>query len=54
MLERCEWHFFRIRECEFYANPNKLLDRLWRELDYREIKPVMRILINLNSDSGRT
>jgi hypothetical protein len=46
MLERCEWRFFRIRSCEFYANPEKLLDRLWRELNYRGIKPVMGLSSN--------
>lgn len=50
MLERSEWNFFRIRSCEFYANPEKLLVRLWKELDYRGIKPVIGLSSNDNDE----
>ena len=32
-LERCGWHFFRIRESCYYANPEKALEPLWTLLD---------------------
>jgi hypothetical protein len=40
VLERCGWHFHRIRECEYYANPEKTLERLWEELKYMEIYSI--------------
>jgi len=33
MLERCKWHFFRIRASRFYANPVEALKPLWSLLD---------------------
>ncbi|TEB10431.1 AAA domain-containing protein [Pelotomaculum propionicicum] len=39
-LERCGWHFFRIRECCYYANPEKALESLWSALHIRGILPV--------------
>ena len=32
-LERCGWHFFRIRGSLYYADPEKALDPLWSLLD---------------------
>ncbi len=40
MLERSGWRFHRIRECEFNANPDKSLLRLWQQLDLLGILPV--------------
>lgn len=39
-LERCDWPFYRIRESEFYVNPDATLDGLWQQLDELEIHPV--------------
>lgn len=38
-LERCGWHFFRIRESEFYSDPAEVLGRLWAALSDLEIHP---------------
>lgn len=38
-LERCGWHFFRIRESQYYVDPSRSLEPLWRELESREIHP---------------
>ena len=40
MLERCGWHFFRIRECSFYSNMDTALEKLWYELDKRGIQSI--------------
>jgi len=40
MLERSGWHFYRIRECAFNANPEKALEKLWQELKKRNIYPI--------------
>lgn len=32
-LERCGWHFVRIRESRYYADPEKALELLWVLLD---------------------
>ncbi len=40
VLERCGWHFHRISECEYYANPEQTLKRLWEELEYMEIYSI--------------
>ena len=40
ILERCGWHFHRIRECEYYANPEQTLERLWEELKHMEIYSI--------------
>jgi very-short-patch-repair endonuclease len=42
MLERCGWHFHRIRECSFYANPEKELEKLWKVLESMTILPVKK------------
>jgi len=39
-LERCGWHFFRIRESCYYANPDKSLQSLWDLLDTMGIMPI--------------
>jgi hypothetical protein len=40
-LERCGWHFFPpIRECCYYANPEKTLEPLWAFLERIGILPV--------------
>jgi len=39
MLERCGWHFFRIRASRYYANPDKALDSLWPQLEKMGIYP---------------
>jgi len=55
MLERCGWHFFRIRECSFNANSDKALEKLWHELDKRAIKPInfdMNQEIEINNDTA--
>ncbi len=33
ILERCGWNFFIIREAEFYANPEKTVERLCEKLN---------------------
>ncbi len=38
-LERCGWRFFRIRESEFYADQEGVLERLWATLRELEITP---------------
>ena len=38
-LERCGWRFVRIRGSEFYRDREAALDRLWKALDSRGIKP---------------
>jgi len=40
ILERCGWAFFRIRECEFYANKDAVLSKLKRALKDRGILPI--------------
>jgi very-short-patch-repair endonuclease len=40
ILERCGWHFHRIRECLFNANPEEALRKLWDALDRRGIRPI--------------
>jgi len=39
-LERCGWRFHRIRESVFYANQEKSLEKLWKELESMKIYPV--------------
>jgi len=39
-LERCGWHFFRIRESQYYANPEKALEPLWTLLERMGILPL--------------
>lgn len=39
-LERCGWHFFRIRESRYYANQDKALEPLWTLLDRMGIRPL--------------
>lgn len=39
MLERCGWHFFRIRSSRYYANPENALDPLWSQLEKMGIYP---------------
>jgi very-short-patch-repair endonuclease len=39
MLERCGWHFFRIRASRYYANPDKALETLWSKLEKMGIYP---------------
>ncbi len=38
-LERCGWHFFRIRESEFYVDPAHALSDLWAALADLDIHP---------------
>lgn len=38
-LRRLGWRFWRIRESEFYFDPERELQSLWQELDRRGIKP---------------
>lgn len=40
MLERCNWVFFRVRECSYRANPGKALESLWSMLEDRGIFPA--------------
>jgi len=40
ILERCGWRFWRIRGSEYYRNPEKALESLWRILAEMEIEPV--------------
>ncbi|MFZ5995043.1 MAG: AAA domain-containing protein [Thermodesulfobacteriota bacterium] len=39
-LERCGWHFFRIRESRYYADPEKALESLWSFLDRMGIRSL--------------
>lgn len=41
-LERSGWHFFRIRESRYYAEPEQVLKSLWRVLDDMGIMPVQQ------------
>lgn len=41
-LERSGWHFFRIRESRYYAEPEQVLKSLWRALDDMGIMPVQQ------------
>jgi very-short-patch-repair endonuclease len=38
-LERCGWEFYIIRECDFYANGEVAMQRLWPLLEERGIFP---------------
>ena len=38
VLERCGWIFWRIRGCEYYRNPERSLEPLWKKLDALGIK----------------
>ena len=38
-LERCGWRFVRIRESQYYANPDTALDSLWIALERMGIQP---------------
>lgn len=38
-LKRCGWEFWRIRESEFYFDPDRALASLWDTLERRGIKP---------------
>ncbi|WP_326825816.1 AAA domain-containing protein [Streptosporangium sp. NBC_01756] len=38
-LRRASWELWRLREGDFYLDPNKALEPLWRELDRRGITP---------------
>lgn len=38
-LKRAGWRFWRIRESEFYFDPDAALEDLWAELDRRGIRP---------------
>jgi REase_MTES_1575/AAA domain len=39
-LERCDWPFYRIRESEFYVDPDATLAGLWQQLAELEIHPA--------------
>lgn len=39
-LERCGWHFLRIRESHYYATPEKALEPLWAKLESMGIVPI--------------
>ena len=39
VLERCGWTFWRIRGHEYYRNPGKALEPLWKKLDTLGIMP---------------
>lgn len=39
-LERCGWHFWRVRGSVFYANQEEALTPLWTELERLGIKPI--------------
>ena len=45
MLERCGWNFYIIRECEYYANPEKSLEKLWGKLKQMGIHSITDIEI---------
>jgi len=38
-LKRCGWEFWRVRESEYYFDPDRALAGLWDTLDRRGIKP---------------
>lgn len=38
-LKRCGWTFWRVRESEYYLDPERALSSLWAELDRRGIAP---------------
>ena len=40
LLERVGWKFHNIRECKFKASQAETLNNLWKELEYRGIKPI--------------
>lgn len=50
-LERCGWHFFRVRESQFYVNANEALAPLWEELEKRGIHPFGRSAAEALSDT---
>ena len=39
-LERCNWHFFRVRESAYRASPDKTLEPLWSILKGMGIFPI--------------
>jgi RNA polymerase sigma factor (sigma-70 family) len=43
ILERCGWHFHIIRECEYYANSEQTLERLWEKIEQMEIHSIVVI-----------
>jgi len=49
-LERCGWHFFRIRESRYYADPEESLEQLWTLLDHMGIEPLKN---NKNSENDK-
>lgn len=38
-LKRCGWEFWRVRESEFYFDPERALASLWDQLERRGIRP---------------
>ncbi len=38
-LRRARWELWRLRESDFYLDPDRALEPLWRELDRRDIRP---------------
>ncbi|MEW6380701.1 MAG: AAA domain-containing protein [bacterium] len=42
-LERCGWVFFNVRESEFYADKQRVMEHLYRLLDERGIVPQIRL-----------
>lgn len=39
-LKRCGWEFWRVRESEYYLDPERALSTLWTSLDDRGISPL--------------
>lgn len=45
-LERCGWHFFRVRESAFYVDPGAALSPLWKALESHGIHPYTPELVS--------
>lgn len=46
ILERVGWEFWRVRGSEFYRDPEKALQPLWKRLDEMRIFPVLETVLN--------
>lgn len=44
-LERCGWHFFRVRESAFYCDKEQAMAALWPLLEERGIFPCSRVSV---------
>ncbi|MQY18086.1 AAA domain-containing protein [Nocardia macrotermitis] len=51
-LERCDWPFFRIRQSQFAADPEKCLEPLWELFEELGLQPIGTDVGAVVEDSG--